>query len=725
MSGSLTKGLQRTKRFGILFVMKTYFLMLLLLGTCARLFAQSLTLWPSDLCEVQQHADSVMAIDPTKIILVTTGTTYTWPGVTVLFKAGEMDLSAYGPLNITVSNTSSRAITVSLSVKNHVQKGGSPAGSVSLQPGAADVITASLRQTPWVLDKPLELVGMRGYPASLEGGTFNVRKTAELHIFVGQFTEPASFAILKIEAVKKPLELFKADTFMPFVDKFGQFAHADWPGKVHSEEELLLSKTSEAAWLDAQPESFADRDAWGGWTRGPRLRASGHFRTEKINGKWWLVDPDGRLFFSHGVDCVRPDAETGVQFRETYFSWLPEKDTPAGTFYGRASFAAHGFYKDKKAYKTFDFARSNLLRKYGADWYDAFAALAHRRIHAWGLNTVANWSDSKVYLLRHTPYTAWLHTGGPRIEGSEGWWRKFPDPYSQAFGDGIRKQAEAQKNIGTAEDPWCIGYFVDNELSGGKDDRSLARSALRSPVSQPAKIAFRSWLETKYATPAALNTAWGTTYATWDAFLTATNIPSETLCGADLEAFHMELAERYFRVIRDAVKAAAPNKLYLGCRIAWSAPSVFRAAAKYCDVVSVNIYEKQVTHDLPEGSADKPMINGEFHFGALDRGMFSTGLVATKDQQDRAACYINFVKSCLAHPRFVGTHWFQWRDQALTGRSDSENYQIGFLSVTDQPYPELVAAARQIGSMMYETRFGQQGAASAGILPAVSTPASP
>ena len=119
------------------------------------------------------------------------------------------------------------------------------------------------------------------------------------------------------------------------------------------------------------------------------------------------------------------------------------------------------------------------------------------------------------------------------------------------------------------------------------------------------------------------------------------------------------------------------------------------------------------------------MINGEFHFGALDRGMFSTGLVATKDQQDRAACYINFVKSCLAHPRFVGTHWFQWRDQALTGRSDSENYQIGFLSVTDQPYPELVAAARQIGSMMYETRFGQQGAASAGILPAVSTPASP
>ena len=101
------------------------------------------------------------------------------------------------------------------------------------------------------------------------------------------------------------------------------------------------------------------------------------------------------------------------------------------------------------------------------------------------------------------------------------------------------------------------------------------------------------------------------------------------------------------------------------------------------------------------------MINGEFHFGALDRGLFHTGLVATKSQEERAACYSAFVTSCLTHPRYVGTHWFQWRDQALTGRFDGENYQIGFLTVTDQPYPELVEAARKVGAAMYETRFGK------------------
>ena len=110
--------------------------------------------------------------------------------------------------------------------------------------------------------------------------------------------------------------------------------------------------------------------------------------------------------------------------------------------------------------------------------------------------------------------------------------------------------------------------------------------------------------------------------------------------------------------------------------------------------------------DLPPGAVDKPMIVGEFHFGALDRGLFHTGLVATRDQKERADSYRSFVNDCLDHPRFVGTHWFQWRDQALTGRADGENYQIGFLTIADAPYPELVEAAREIGATMYRRRYG-------------------
>ena len=120
--------------------------------------------------------------------------------------------------------------------------------------------------------------------------------------------------------------------------------------------------------------------------------------------------------------------------------------------------------------------------------------------------------------------------------------------------------------------------------------------------------------------------------------------------------------------------------------------------------VSVNIYSREPSRDLPPEAGDKPMIVGEFHFGALDRGLFHTGLVATRDQKERAACYCAFVNACLDHPRFVGAHWFQWRDQPLTGRFDGENYQIGFVTVTDAPYPELVEAARKTASGMYQRR---------------------
>ncbi|MCL2624766.1 MAG: hypothetical protein FWD31_13975, partial [Planctomycetaceae bacterium] len=108
---------------------------------------------------------------------------------------------------------------------------------------------------------------------------------------------------------------------------------------------------------------------------------------------------------------------------------------------------------------------------------------------------------------------------------------------------------------------------------------------------------------------------------------------------------------------------------------------------------------------LPEG-IDKPCVIGEFHFGALDRGMFHTGLCPTDSQDARAAAYERYVKSALNNPYIVGTHWFQYMDQATTGRGDGENYQIGLLTACDSPYPETIAAVRRVGEQMYELRFG-------------------
>jgi hypothetical protein len=155
------------------------------------------------------------------------------------------------------------------------------------------------------------------------------------------------------------------------------------------------------------------------------------------------------------------------------------------------------------------------------------------------------------------------------------------------------------------------------------------------------------------------------------------------------------------------LKRVAPNQLYLGCRFAWVNDRAARAAAKFCDVVSYNRYEYGVGGlKLPDG-IDMPLIIGEFHFGALDRGMFHTGLRRAESQQDRADKYTSYVRSALRNPGLVGTHWFQYKDQATTGRGDGENYQIGFIDICDTPYPEIVRAAREVASSMYGYRFDE------------------
>ena len=125
-----------------------------------------------------------------------------------------------------------------------------------------------------------------------------------------------------------------------------------------------------------------------------------------------------------------------------------------------------------------------------------------------------------------------------------------------------------------------------------------------------------------YGTIDKLNAAWGTAYADWDAFLTVCRRPGAGAT-ADLKAFTLEIADAYFKNIREEFKAAAPNKLYMGCRFAGRGPEfAVRVAAKHCDLLSYNIYARHLNDfKLPEG-IDKPVIIGEFHFGALDRGLF-------------------------------------------------------------------------------------------------------
>jgi hypothetical protein len=474
---------------------------------------------------------------------------------------------------------------------------------------------------------------------------------------------------------------------------------------VHSLDELRSYAEAERADLTAKPGP-SDWDQYGGWAAGPKLEATGFFRVQKHEGKWWLVDPLGHLFWSQGIDCVGEDGSTPIEDREAWFRGLPAAGSPLAKYFGTSS-ALHGYYAGRTM-RCFDFGAANVERKYGPDWRPVYADLAHKRLRSWGLNTIANWSSESIYRMDRTPYVATVHFGGKMLEGSQGYWGKFRDVFDPSFAEAVRS-AMAGHRESTAKDPWCIGYFVDNEIAWGGDNVSLATAALTSPATQAAKVAFVTDLKAKYGTIDALNQAWGTSHASWDALLASTEAPVADKAGADLAAFHSKTCETYFHTIRDAVKEVAPNHLYLGCRFAWVNDSAAIAAAAYCDVVSYNLYRRSVA-DFKYPGPDVPLIIGEFHFGALDRGMFHTGLVATANQDARADTYRDYVRGALRHPQFVGCHWFKYSDEPTTGRPyDEENYQIGFVDAVDTPYPETIAAARDVGYGMYAYRASGGG----------------
>lgn len=640
-------------------------------------------------------------------LVIHTGRNQPWPGVTIPSPTGYWDLSARAFLALQLKNKGSNAVIVNCRVDNPGADGTKHCvtSSLRLNPGQTNLLRVQLpHENAGTLGG--KLFGMRGYPAAVSGpNTLDPKNITQLVIFVNQPKETYVFEISGILAggtYSPPTAWVNdADPYLPFIDKFGQYRHKDWPGKVHSVQELIQKRTAEALEIGKNPGPL-EWDQYGGFKNSPPLRSSGYFHTEKLDGKWWLVDPEGHLFWSHGIDCVRALDATPIEEREDWFENFPANQVDQREFQSEGQ-VLKGYYAGRSV-KTFSFAGSNLKRKYGDHWESTYLSTIHSRLRSWGLNTIGNWSDSTLCQMHRTPYTDTIGSSGCRmIAGSTGYWGRFPDVFDPSFTTALR-QSMNQKVKTSANDPWCIGYFSDNEMSWG-DELSLALATLQSPADQPSKRELVRVLQSKYSEIAALNSAWGEHYASWESFLVATNTPDHSKARTDLINHGVNLARAYFRTVREAIKHTAPNQLYLGCRFAWVNDYAASAASDFCDVVSYNLYTTTVSSFNYPG-ADKPLLVGEFHFGALDRGLFHTGLVSMENQAARAAAYREFVTGALQHPQFIGTHWFQWQDEPTTGRVyDEENYQIGFVDVADTPYEETILTSRALGQQMYQIRL--------------------
>lgn len=616
-----------------------------------------------------------------------------WPNVFFTPPQDVWNWTGYAGMAIDVYNPEAQSVAVCLRVDNPGGDGASNCATVIIDASPKRWTTLNLM---FAQNPNIKFWGMRGVP----GGTSDIDHT-KVSAFQVFLPKPSSKHTLYIRDIKLlPLDNKNSIAFkLPFVDQFGQNIRANYPGKLLGEKDWPKRMKTEAKEIQVAP-AVAERDKFGGWAKGPTLKATGWFRTEQVDGKWWLVTPEGHLFFSVGVDTIHPVETTFIDGRDGWFEGLPDPNGPLKEAYGYMS-GVHSMAEpiDGKG-RTFCFYMANQIRKYGAEWKPEWRNNVYKRLPAWGFNTIANWSDAELLDNSPMPFVATGGVGGNyrSVEGAKGYWGYIPDFFDPNYGIAADASmaALAQRY---ANNPLCLGYFIDNEMGW----ETVEKGTLASPVDQPCRVYFINQLMNKYSTIETLNKAWGTDAKDWKSLQNPANPNVD--CKRDLGEYVYQFAKKYFETVKNAIHKYDPNHLYLGCRFAWSHPQAVKACADVADVVSFNFYKRQIEPNEFTGSTDlgKPIIIGEFHFGALDRGLLHTGLVPTNSQKERAAAFVNYVKSVAMNPSFVGCHWFQYIDEPLTGRwFDGENYNIGMVDVTDTPYPELTTAAKKINAEVYK-----------------------
>lgn len=464
-------------------------------------------------------------------------------------------------------------------------------------------------------------------------------------------------------AVDDPGDQYLGD--IPAVDEFGQWNLGDFEGKVHSLEQL------QAAWAEEEGETVSTADynysTYGGYKQ-KQVKATGFFRTEKIDGRWWFVDPEGYLFLSVGVDCVSPGGGGNakqIDQRRNLFKVLPPAEIAA-------RLRPDGQRQDTT---SASFGAWNLYRRYGDD----YQAKAHERIilrmDKWGLNTIANWSSAEVAALGKKAFTAQL-----RSVGIERGLMGLADVYAPAFAAAVDSAVHASVTP-QKENPWLMGYFVANEPAWLGQEARLCAMILDGP-DRPIKTVLQTFL--------------------------ATNDTPERR-----KAFILQTFNTFLQTVNTALRKHDPHHLNLGIRfgnIAELDEEILTICKDNFDVLSFNCYALYPDHPMMDRAlriTGLPMIIGEYHFGTVDRGM-AQSLWQVNSQQERGAAYRYYTENGYAHPGLIGTAYFQWCDQDLTGRrNDGENYNCGLIDVTDRPYAHQVHAMMETARRLYRIHAGE------------------
>ena len=174
-----------------------------------------------------------------------------------------------------------------------------------------------------------------------------------------------------------------------------------------------------------RPAAFVTLSKYGGW-RARREKATGFFHTAQVNGRWWLVDPEGCLFLCVGVNSVaRAD----------------EKHAGRTVATSAAAMQARSVWAERTV---------AMLRQHGFNMLGCWS----------DTDTVRRLAQPMPYCLRWNFMASYRHQRLAKFPVPSALEAVYPfDPEFERFCD-----EHARDLAETKDDSWLVGHFSDNEL---------------------------------------------------------------------------------------------------------------------------------------------------------------------------------------------------------------------------------------------------------------------
>jgi len=365
---------------------------------------------------------------------------------------------------------------------------------------------------------------------------------------------------------------------------------------------------------------------YGGWKAADRQEATGFFRTEKIDGRWWIIDPEGYLYIHKAINSVQ--VFDGFEPEDVY----------------------------------------ELLPKFG-------------------LNGTGNWTDSEVMESSVKEETPLAYCPKYSFASSYANTREDDLPiavFDDEFEDFCKEKAQLFEQY--KDDPYVLGYFIDNELSwtfnGGLESHVN--------VNDPSDKNYQKAME----------------------FLAERNKTADNFDDEDADDYSAVMAERYFSVVTAAIREVDPNHMILGPRLnkSWNRTKEFiEIAGEYLDIIALNHYHRWGTRSNELENihkwSKKPILLSEFYSMEKIIGADETGAGwKVEDETSKANFYQQFLTTQLEKKYIVGFHWFNFQDDAASSYdpiSDPGGLR-GIINIYGEEYEQVRDAMKYMNDRIYD-----------------------